>query len=465
MINIKDHGARGVAVSAETQVCPARVHAGWSPGAELRRVIMRAPESDPSARDTQALQAAIDAAAAQGGGTVVVPPGDYLTGPLWLRSHVYLKLEPGATLWGSPELDDYQADSEVEEGTHGTTHVTGKARNIGLINADNLVDTGLIGPGRLHGQGGAFLIPWWRADKAYTLKRPFRLICFKACEQVTVEGIRIEDSPGWTLVFKDCRHVRVSGVRIHNCHGPNVDGIDLENTRFATVSDCDIFTTDDGICLKSPDPEGIVENIAVTNCHVRTLCNAFKIGTETLGTVRDVVFSNCTAYNPEGDLVNGIAAIAVCACDGGVVERVRFQNITARNLRAAFYLHVGKRLRYQSACRAPRAGRLREVCLSGIRAAGCVLPSFVSGLSSQPVEGLCLSDIRLEGHWASGGGEGHPPEKPDAYPSATMFGPLPAQCLYLRHVGGLDADRIRLTGCEKSDTRPARLDLNANPES
>ncbi len=382
------------------------------------------------------------------------------SGPLWLRSHVYLRLEPGSTLWGSPELDDYRTGSAVEEAEHGSTHVTGKARNIGLINAENLVDTGLIGPGRISGQSGAFLIPWWRADKAYSLERPWRLICFRNCEQVTVDGLRIEDSPGWTLVFQDCRHVRVSGVRIHCCHGPNVDGIDLDNTRFATVSDCDIFTSDDGICLKSSRPDGIVENIAVTNCHVRTLCNAFKIGTETLGCVRDVVFSNCTAYNPEGDLINGIAAIALCCCDGGVVERVRFHQISSRNLRAAFYIHLGNRSRYQSAFREPKPGEMRDVTLSHLSASGCVLPAFVAGMPGRPLRDITLSHIRLEVCGTAAAGVTHPPELPEAYPDAAMYGPLPARSLYLRHIEGLSTDGLRLGDPSEHHPLPLRTDFN-----
>jgi len=453
IINVRDHGARGVAVEAETQVCPARVHAGWNPQAELRRVIHRAPPTDPAARDTEGLQAAIDAAAAQGGGTVVVPPGDYLTGPLWLRSRVYLKLEPGATLWGSPELEDYRAEGELDESRHGSTHLTGRARDIGLINAEGLVDTGILGPGRINGQGGAFLIPWWRADKGYELQRPWRLICFHNCERVTVDGVRIEDSPGWTLVFRDSRHIRVTGISINNCHGPNVDGIDLENSSCATISDCDIFTTDDGICLKSTRPDGLVRNVAVTNCHVRTLCNAFKIGTETLGVVEDVVFSNCTAYNPENDLINGIAAIAVCACDGGRVERVQFRQISARNLRAAFYLYVGRRTRYQSHYREPVAGRMSDVTISGLLAEGGIWPSFATGLAESPIRRLTLEAIRLGGDFPDEAPADPVPELSDAYPDARMYGPLPAGGLFLRRVD--EAWIGRITGAGRPGSRPA----------
>lgn len=453
-IKATDHGARGVAIPAETQVCPARVHAGWNPLAELRRDIYRAPKDDPAARDTAGLQAAIDAAAEQGGGLVVVPSGDYLTGPLWLRSKVYLQLAPGATLWGSPELEDYPAGQELDEARHGGNHLTGRARDIALINAEGLVDTGIIGPGRINGQGGAFFIPWWRADKSHELQRPWRLIRFNNCERVTVDGVRIEDSPGWTLVFRDSRHIRVTGVSINSCHGPNVDGIDLENSSFVTISDCDIFTTDDGICLKSTRPDGVVQNVVVTNCNVRTLCNAFKIGTETLGIVEDVLFSNCTAYNRPDDPVNGIAAIAVSACDGGRVERVQFRQISARQLRAAFYLYTGRRTRYQSAFREPLAGTMNDVTIAGLQTAGCVWPSFATGLPDGPIGRLTLSDIRLGIDGPIETPSGSVPELPDAYPDARMYGPLPSRGLYLRHVRECALDRVSVAAPEHPDPRP-----------
>ncbi|MCF7838944.1 MAG: right-handed parallel beta-helix repeat-containing protein [Candidatus Marinimicrobia bacterium] len=456
VLNVRDFGARGVAVRAETQICPARVHAGWNPLAELRRTIYRAPADEPSARDTAALQAALDAAADQGGGTVVVPPGDYLTGPLWLRSHVHLHLAPGATLWGSPELADYASETLLSEEIHGKTHLTGRARDIALLNARGQKNIGLSGSGQLCGQGGAFMIPWWRADKSYPLERPWRLLCFQDCEAVTVRDVFITDSCGWTLVFRDCRRVLVDGVRIENSHGPNVDGIDLENTSNATIANCDIFTTDDGICLKSTRPDGVVRNVAVSNCNVRTMCNAFKIGTETLGLVQDVVFHNCTAYNTPTDVTNMAAAVAVCCCDGAQVERLQFENITVRGSRAAFYLHVGRRTRYQAPHRAPVLGRLRDVLIGNLQADECTLPSLACGHPEAPIDGLTLRDITVRGHFAAAAGaaDRSPPELPEGYPDSAMYGELPAYGLYLRHVNHLALSRFRVHNANPDDPRP-----------
>lgn len=454
-INVREYGAIGVAEKAETQVCPARVHAGWNPEAELRRDIYRAPRDKPDARDTGGLQAAIDAVSERGGGTVLVPPGDYLTGPLWLCSDIHLHLESGARLWGSPEISDYETEDIFSDKTHGQKYLTGQARNVALINAANENNITISGPGQISGQGGAYFIPWWRADKSYTLQRPWRLFSLNGCKEVTVRDLNVKDSCSWTLVFQDCCHVRVSGVRIDCVHGPNADGIDIENSQFVTISDCDVFTTDDGICLKSTHPDGVVRNITVSNCNVRTLCNGFKIGTETLGIVEDVVFSNCTAYNLSSDPVNMAAAIAVGCCDGAKVERVQFQNIAANQCKAAFYMHLGKRTSKQAPYRDSRIGSLEGITISNLRAAGCIMPSFICGHKDVPIKDVILRDVRISGSFVceSDPAEIDVPELPEGYPDTRMYGDLPCYGLFIRNAENIVQNNLQVKNQNPADSR------------
>jgi len=224
---------------------------------------------DDDALDTAALQAALDAAHAQGGGTVVLPAGTFDSGTLRLRSNVTLHLGPGATLRGSADLADYDPDHPH------------------LLYGKGVERVALTGTGRIDGQGRAF----WREVEgdddlvAGQDERPWRFVRFEQARDVLVRDLTFENSPSHTLYFYQSRGVRIAGVTIRNPkRGPNTDGIDLQGTSDVRISDCHIATGDDAICLKGN--AGVTEHVTVTNCYLESDDAAIKFGTGSRHAIR-----------------------------------------------------------------------------------------------------------------------------------------------------------------------------------
>lgn len=436
MYNARDYGAAGVArEQRDLALHNYRFKwIGYAPGTVA--TIRHAPAG--ATLDSVGMQRAIDAAHAHGGGTVHVPAGDYLVAPLRLKSRVCLQLEPGARLWASPNLADYAAQAN-------------------LFLAEDAEDVAIAGLGEIHGQSPQWVIPWMNGNPerwdTLSANRPGKLIVFSNCRRVAVTGIRIYDSPNWTLVFRRCRQVRVQGLLVRHFDTINADGIDLVDSSHVLISDCDLHVTDDGICLKNepgdPAPLG-VRNVAVTNCVIRTWCNGLKIGTESNGVFEDITFSNMVLHNQDDDLKGAEGGIHIALCDGGQVRNVAFRGVVMRNVECPFYLVTTPRRRYQAAYRTPRAGTLERVTIAGVRAEGARYTPFLVGCPEAPIRQLSLSDIciRKTAEFRPGPFADPVPACAQQYPTPFMFGSpdggardrgdgLPAHGLYLRDVAGL----------------------------
>ncbi len=296
----------------------------------LHDIVARGAVSDGTTLNTRAIQAALDAAA--GGGIVVVPPGVYLTGTLFLRSDTVLDLMPGATLLGSPRLADY---------VRLTRGVIGDRTGYHLLVADGVRNVTVRGQGTIDGNGPSFWEPtvggrleeyparapdpargrlmWIRATDAHA-GRPSPMVELRFSQDVRVEGIHLTNSGGWTLHALDCDRVWVRGVKLtSNLMGPNNDGMDITGCHDVMISDCDISCCDDAVCLKTYPNERACQRVTVTNCVIRTRCAAFKTG-EAYGLFRQIVFSNSVVYECS-------RAVALYANDGCLVEDVAISNI------------------------------------------------------------------------------------------------------------------------------------------
>lgn len=439
--NIRSFGASAVAEPRGEVDCPARTHAGWKPRAHLRSTIFGPRDETRAGVDAAALQAAIDAAAKSGGGEVRVPSGNYLIAPTRLYSNISLIIDEGAMLYATTDLEAYNfglsAEKDISHGPQRRGGGEGITYGGNVIRAENAENITLRGPGGISGQGATWLLPWWKAEKTYTLRRPSKMIHFKNCRNIRISDFLIKDSANWTLVFENCRDIEIDGLEIDNQHGPNVDGIDLVDTSDVHIRHTRISTTDDAICLKSFSPAGIVENIDVADCTIRTMCNGFKVGSESVGTFRNIRVENLRMYNNDWDPVDMISAIGLSATDGGRVEDVRIRNITATHGRSAFHLSVGARRLYQEKFHTPRPGSMKNILMENLSMEGVRHASLISGLAEAP-----LTDIRIERcHVSSAVAEETRgeivPVDPEAYPDTTMFGVLPAYGVYARHVEGL----------------------------
>ncbi len=412
---------------------------------------------------TEALNAAVTACHAAGGGLVYLPPGRYLSGMVELRSRVTLYLDAGATLLGSTKLADYAPRSGPP--------ARGDANQRHLIFARDAEDLGLAGPGCLDGQGPAFWEPsgrvkpsaadGWRDVATYDWKprpRPSPLLEFYNCTNLHLTDVRIQNAPGWTLRPIHCDNVFIRGLRIHNpVWGPNTDGIDPTCCRNVLISDCLIETGDDAICLKSENPYGEAlrptRNITITNCILSSCCNGLKFGTATRGGFENIVFSNSVIFNDDVPLnARVISGIALEMVDGGWLEGVLVSNIRMQRVRTPIFIRRGNRT--------PRPdgtpGTLRGVMIENIHATDSVLTSSVTGLPGFDIEEVTLSNLRFESQ------EGGPadwthrliPELPRGYPEARNFGRLPAFGFYFRHVRGLRLRHLELSAA-RTEARPA----------
>jgi len=392
---------------------------------------------DGAKLETAALQAALDACADRSGGVVLVPPGVYLTGSLQLRSRVKLHLAHGARIKGSPNLADYPV--RVSGFRSYTDNYTDKS----LISGENLEDVAIEGTGVLDGQGAAFEGPY--------KSRPYLLRLVK-CRGVHVRDIRFESSPMWVQHYLACEDVRLTGLTVRSRVNHNNDGIDIDSCRRVRVSDCDISSGDDAICLKSTC-ELPCEDVIVSNCLISSNCNAIKLGTESNGGFRNIVVSNCSIYDTR------LAGIALETVDGGALRGITISNLEMRNVGGPIFVRLGNRARpIREGDPRPGSGSLREILIGGVHAVGAgPVGCSVTGLPSASVEDLVLQDVRIEyqGGGTSADATREVPELADAYPEYSMFKNLPAYGFYIRH-----ARRIRLAGVRvRTATRDLRPSL------
>ncbi len=264
---------------------------------------------DGKTLNTKAIQAAIDQALAQKG-KVIVPSGTFLTGNLTLGPHMVLQLHEDAVLLASENMDDY-------------SHKT-------FISAPYADSLKICGNGTINGNGTAFFDKKWKFTE-----RPQPWIVISDAKGVSVTGVSFENSPSHTLNFEFCDGVVVNDISIENHpKSPNTDGIDIRNSRNVTISNCDIRTGDDAICLKNNSKEAlwydsrgnprprVVENITVRNCYLESDDSALKLGTGSGHLTQNIVFDGITIRKTR-------YAIGLFMMDGGQYNNVLFRNIDA----------------------------------------------------------------------------------------------------------------------------------------
>jgi hypothetical protein len=402
-------------------------------GASLFDVRNYGAAGDGSTFDTAAIQKAIDAANQAGGGTVLFPAGRYLAGTIFLKSNVTLHLSPAAVLLGSTRISDYQPRH--------------------FLYAKNASNIAIEGAGAIDAQGDAFF------DKdRKPLARPSPLIEIWDSTDVRIENVTIRKAPGWTIHPKNCDRVKIRGINILNNYlSINSDGIDPDSCRNVIISDCYIEAGDDCIVLKTTNRGGAAqptENVTVTNCVLISAASALKLGTESHADFRHCVFSNCVIRNSR-------TGIALLAKDGGVMENIRFSNITMQTAPK-----WGKGVEWPIVVdlekRAPesRISVIRAVSFSDITIAGKGR-IMVTSLKESPLEMITFRNVmmRVTGYEAvekAGklrGGTVVSKDMPD-------YGPVPAAVI-LANIKGLVLDGFDLEW-PGEDNAPARHALFAD---
>ena len=358
---------------------------------------------------TDAIRKAIVKCHQNGGGRVVIPKGEWVTGAVHLKSNVNFHLEEGATLHFSDNPEDYLPAVYVRwEGVECYNYSP-------LIYAPNCENVAITGKGILNGHGKKW---WhWKKDKAcdrikaagqplqlrkfgykggVTSQRPVLLMPWKS-KNVLIEGVTLIDPPFWTVQPVYCENVIIRGITIDSRRGHNGDGIDLDSCKNVLIEYNNLQTNDDAVCLKSGlNQDGIQIGIPCENVVVRhfvarnvlTGSGGIVIGSEMSGGVRniyvhDALFEDCD---------RGIRMKSTRG-RGGIVENIFVENVTLKGIRReAFLINTG----YAGASKGP-APLFRDIRLKNIHASNVAQCIAVKGLADMKVQNIEFTDCSFNG--------------------------------------------------------------------
>lgn len=397
-------------------------------------------KADGRTLDTEAIQAAIDACASAGGGTVSLHGGVFLSGTIRLRSNVTLSIASGATLRGSERIEDYDSI------TPQITYLYRDRFTKSLIYAERQENIALVGRGTVDGQGALF-----PAKKGDDGGRPY-LLRFSECRNVQVRGLTFRDSARWLSHYLACENVTIEGVTINSRIRENRDGMDIDSCDRVRIANCDVFSGDDAIVLKATANRPC-RRVTVTNCTLSSSASALKLGTESQGGFEDISFANCVIYDTNVD------GVSVEEVDGGVCERVNISNIVMRNVRVPIFVRLGNRANPIPGQPKPGIGKMRNITIANVQATGAASTGCsITGLADHPIENVTLQNIRIQfaGEGTAKDAAKPVPEKEAAYPRGSMFGALPSYGVYCRHVSGLRLHNLDFS-YDKDDARPALI--------
>jgi len=280
--------------------------------------------ADGVTNDAPAIQRAIDAAHAAGGGRVIIPSGArVLAGSFVLRSGIDFHVAEGAVLLSATNIESFPW-CVFSSGEEADKRV--------WIRAKDAEDISLSGSGTIDGQCRAFALG--ETEHIFSPTLPWRpaMTCFENVKRISVKDLTLRNAANWTLHFTGCEDVEVTGVRIFNDKRfPNADGIDPDHCRRVRIRKCHIVSADDCIVLKNTAPfvkYGPCEDVEISDCTLESASAAFKIGSESHGDFRRVRVSNCRIDRSNRGL-------AIQLRDSGNVEDVEFRNIRIQTQRFA----------------------------------------------------------------------------------------------------------------------------------
>ena len=426
---------------------------------------------DGKTLDTAAINKAIDAAAAAGGGTVFLPAGTYASHSIHLKSNITLHLDQGATLLAAPaepnagydpaEPNPWGDERRYQDFGHSHWHNS-------LIWGENLENVSIVGLGKIDGSRALTRGETTGSNGAN------KAIALKLCRNVVIRDLTFFMCGHFCILPTGVDNFTIDNVKIDS----NRDGINVDCCRNVHISNCSVNTAnDDAIVLKSTYALGFAratENVTITNCMVsgynagtfldgtfqRTqeqapdrgpVTGRIKLGTESNGGFKNITISNCVF-----DRCRGLALETV---DGGLLEDVTITGITMRDVtNSPFFLRLGRRMRGPE--NVP-VGRLRRVHISNVVVSG-VNPRYASlimGIPGHDVEDVTLSNIRIlvKGGGSKDQGLSEVPELETSYPDPMEFvksGPIPAYGFYIRHARGIELNNVQV-GFENEDARPA----------
>ena len=400
---------------------------------------------------TGAINKAIEACSAAGGGTVYFPAGRYVSGSIRLKSNITLHFEAGATLVGAP--NDINAYDDAEDNPFDMYQDFGHSHwHNSLIWGEGLENIAITGRGIIDGGGMTEEMPSHGGGN--------KTVALKLCRNIAIRDITFKHAGHFAVLPTGCDNMIIDGVTVDS----NRDGINLDCCRNVRVSNCSINTPiDNALCLKTSYALGekrVTENVTITNCLLSGFVEGslldgtmdrtgnynggIKLGTESNGDFRNITISNCVF----DCCSNGLS---IGTMDGGTIENLTISNITMRNvIEAPIFFRIGSRGRGPDN---PPVGKIRDVKISNVIVKGAN-GSHISGISDHPIEDISLDNIKIiyDGGGSKEDTQRIPAENEKAYYYLTAR--LPSYGMFIRHAKGISLRNVTV-GFNERDLRPA----------
>ncbi len=425
-----------------------------------------AKPNDSSINNAKTINDAIEHCNNNGGGVVVVDCGAYTSGTIYLKSNVILYIAKGASIVASHCNDDYTENA--------------------LIFANNCENVGIIGPGKICGEGNFFSLaphlppktePFSKTLDVWGLRQEYRkrirfphkskygfLMLLKNCNRVKVFNLILENSAMWTLNVLASNDVNISNVVVNNNrHVANCDGIDICGSSNVIVKNCFVSTADDGIVLKNnmgiatSGDDGLkiknnldfsssrgMSNVYIHDCEVISCTNAFKIGTETSLDICDITVENCKFYLTD-IYPAGVSGISIESCDGAIVSNVDISNIEMDSMACPVFIRLCNR-NGDNKNELDGRGEIKNISIKNIVAKNIEIPVMIMGIPKQKIFDVNLKNFDLS--YANGKDyfdfRFKIPEQEKEYPECNRFRNINAFGIFVRHAKNISLSNFKV---------------------
>lgn len=425
-----------------------------------------AKPDDPTINNAPVINLAIEQCSNNGGGIIVVDGGNYTCGTIYLKSNVVLYIEQNSSIVASHISDDYTENA--------------------LIYADCCENIGIIGPGKICGEGNFFSLephlppktePFEKALDVWGLRQEYRkrirfphkskygfLMLLKNCNQIKLYNLILENAAMWTLNINSSNNVNISNIVINNNrHVANCDGIDICGSSNVVIKNCFVSTADDGIVLKNnmsiatSGDDGLkiknnldvtckngMSNIYIHDCEVISCTNSFKIGTETSLDISDVTVENCKFYLTD-IYPAGVSGISIESCDGAKVSNINISDIEIDSMACPLFIRLCNR-NGDNKSELDGRGEITNISINNITAENIEIPIMVMGIPNQKICDVNLKNFDLK--YADGKDyfdlRFNIPEQEKEYPECNRFRNINAFGVFIRHAKNINLENIKI---------------------
>ncbi len=362
--------------------------------------------ADGKKLNTTAIQNAIDACCAAGGGRVIISGGTYLTGTILLKENVELHIAADGILLGSPRCEDYPERADVR---HVASDKLPRWRNACLIYAEDCRNISITGIGTIDANGKSFVRKKEGNTACWDYERidaptPPRVVFFAGCQNVKISDVTMVNQPsGWSYWITDCDYVTFDRVKIlAEVNYPNNDGIHINSSRNVTISNCMITTGDDCLVVRANNAalaeNKVCEKVVVSNCTLTSYSGGIRIGWLNDGVIRNCTFSNLVMTDtsvgisislPFFEPDRRFTHTADMGREATLIENLSFSNIIMDKTAS---LPIKVRIDENPGT---RCTAIRNLYFTNIHSRGPELPMLM-GRRETPLENIFFSDCSFE---------------------------------------------------------------------